>query len=284
MKGNAVFLDTTIQIARFFREKELKDKINKRLSEYSITVTSSVVLQEFKRRILSEAIYLLNQLNDKGSYQAVSRHISNVLLHPGHHRKQQICLQLLHTIFEKENSPITDEDLTERAKSYLRTLLKHGIGFFLKKVDHLLEGTNCYLSQKRIVEKEPYKRYELVGGKSCSGTNGKCEIVQFLVDNHGKCKLLLEFLKKYPSNETTDEIKNSINFLDKFIEGQSDIRNDDPCLTVGDLLIALESAPIPVFYTMNYQESKFFCKFLEQTLIIRPNSPQKDDKIENHYL
>jgi hypothetical protein len=31
----------------------------------------------------------------------------------------------------------------------------------------------------------------------------------------------------------------------------------DPCLTVGDLLIALESEKIPVFYTINAKESQY---------------------------
>jgi len=62
MKGSAIFLDTSIQIARFFREKRMKNRIEERLSNYDMVVSSSIVLQEFKRRVLSEALYLLNQL------------------------------------------------------------------------------------------------------------------------------------------------------------------------------------------------------------------------------
>ena len=51
----------------------------------------------------------------------------------------------------------------------------------------------------------------------------------------------------------------------------------DPCLTVGDLMIALESVGIPTFYTLNGAESLFFCLALRQVLVVRPIDPAKED-------
>ncbi|HEX9971847.1 MAG TPA: hypothetical protein VGD14_07235, partial [bacterium] len=71
----------------------------------------------------------------------------------------------------------------------------------------------------------------------------------------------------------------SVAFLNEYFQGNIDIREKDPCLTVGDLLIALESNYIPDFYTMNYLESHYFCKALKQNLFVRPNNPDKDEEV-----
>lgn len=47
-------------------------------------------------------------------------------------------------------------------------------------------------------------------------------------------------------------------------------RKSDPCLEVGDLIIALESIDVQTFYTLNRKESLHFCRVLDQDLIIRP--------------
>ncbi len=74
-EGNAVFLDTSIQIARIVHNEEIKVRIAWRISQYDLTVSSEVVKQEFKRRLLKEAQYLLNQLNRLTSLQKVMRHV-----------------------------------------------------------------------------------------------------------------------------------------------------------------------------------------------------------------
>lgn len=275
MKGNAIFLDTSIQIARFFREKGMKKRIEERLSTYDMVVSSSIVLQEFKRRIMNEALYLLKQLNDKGSYSAVKRHISHVLP-VQYRRKQQICLQMLETVFEMDEE--NDAELTERALRYLRDLLKFGLATFRQSIGHLIRGTGCYLSNQSVLEIKAYEKYE-IGEKKCSKVKEYCPILEFLSEHSELCKKLLNFLNVIPEGLQTSEIKNSITFLNEYVQGNIDIREEDPCLTVGDLLIALESNYIPNFYTMNYLESQYFCKALNQTLIVRPNNPEKDDEV-----
>lgn len=278
MKGSAIFVDTSIQIARFFREKSMKDQIEERLSNYDIAVSSSIVLQEFKRRVLNEALYLLNKLNDKGSYQKVKRHIEHGLpiQYKKSRRKQQICLQTLETIFELGET--NDAELTERAIRYLRDLLKFGLTLFRQSLGHIIEGTNCYLSRQSVIELKPYERYQ-IGEKRCSKVREHCPILEFLSGHNELGRNLLNFLETISEDQQTIEIKNSIVFLNEYLHGTIDVREKDPCLTVGDLLIALESNYIPNFYTMNYVESQYFCKALKQNLIVRPNNPEKDDEV-----
>jgi len=275
MKGSAIFLDTSIQIARFFREKDMKKRIEERLSNYDMVVSSSIVLHEFKRRVLNEAYYLLNQLNDKGSFQAVLRHISHVLPKE-HRRKQQICLQMLETIFELGEA--NDAELTERAIRYLRDLLKFGLAIFRQSLGHLIKGTDCYLSRQSVIEIKPYERYQ-IGEKRCSNVKNLCPVMVFFSENRQICKELHDYLQIIPESQQTKEIKESVTFLNEYVQEKIDIREKDPCLTVGDLLIALESNYIPNFYTMNYQESQYFCKALKQNLIVRPNNPENNDEV-----
>ena len=47
----------------------------------------------------------------------------------------------------------------------------------------------------------------------------------------------------------------------------------DPCLTVGDLIIALESLGTTAFYTINGKESQHLCRNSGQDLIVRPVEP-----------
>lgn len=76
--GTAIFTDTTIHIARLLREPEIKKIIEHRLASYDLVVSSSVVVQEFKRRVIPEAIYLINKLNKDSSYQKVRRAVENL--------------------------------------------------------------------------------------------------------------------------------------------------------------------------------------------------------------
>jgi len=271
-EGSAIFLDTTIQIARFLREKKMKERIKERISGYHISVSSPVVQMEFKRRVLGDALYLLRVINNEGSYSGARRVVEN--LPAAHRRKEKICLAMLSEIFEEAD----DVELTNRAKRYLRTLLKSGIQWFRNSVGHLVSGSACYWANYPILEKKPYQRYEM-GGKRCSELNGLCPVVEFLKQKADVCARVLEFLRGIPAQHKTEDLLKAENFLLGLVDNPASGAENDPCLTVGDLIIALESDGIPHFYTMNYRDSQFLCNVLNQTLIVRHNKPEREDSI-----
>ncbi len=269
-----IFTDTSIQIAKLLREPEMKKIIERRLASYDFVVSSSVVVQEFKRRVIPEAIYLINQLNHRGSYQKVERHITHVL--PDiMKRKRQICLGMLYTIFESLGNA-DDSDLTERAIRYLHTLIKHGITYFKRKLDDVIPGTVCQLSKLPIKVKVPYKKYDLVE-KKCSKVYPPCPVSDFLKEKKELCDQILKYLSTL--QDKTDELKSTHEFLQRIIDNPDTIHKNEPCYCVGDFLIALESNNIPDFFTMNYKESKFFCDVLNQNLVVLPNNPDKSEAI-----
>src|SRR5208283_4189840 len=96
MTGRGVFLDTTIQIARLVHCRITKDRIKLEISSFDCSVTSLVVWQEFKRRLLKDAKYLINLLNNYGSYDETMRHVTR--LPKEQRRKQMICLGTLQSI------------------------------------------------------------------------------------------------------------------------------------------------------------------------------------------
>ncbi len=271
--GTAIFPDTSIHIARLLREPEIKKIIEQRLASYNLVVSSSVVVQEFKRRVLPEAIYLINQLNLRGSYQRVRRHVDS--LPEEWKRKRQICVGMLNEIFETVDK-VDDSELTERAKRYLHTLIKHGITYFKRKLGHITTGTDCYLSKLPVKVKKPYQKYDSIE-KKCSKVYPLCPIASFLKEKIELCKQILKYLSAL--QDRTKELESTLEFLREFIDNPDGIHGKNPCYCVGDLLIALESSNIPDFYTMNYKESKFFCDVLDQNLIVLPHNPDKSERI-----
>jgi predicted nucleic acid-binding protein len=269
-----VFVDSSIQISKTIREPDMEERIRAWLAKYGRRVSSTVPLQEFKRRVLRELPYLLAKLEQTRSYQKALAQISNVLP-AAQLRKQRICVPLLHKILPGA----TDQDLTERGRRYFRTLLMNGESDFVSEFDAVLPGVDCFLATTPVaIEKQRYKRYQL-GNIQCSKTKKQCRIGEALTQILPQCKSLYHFLASLPPERLTSELETAREFLNRIVNGPGleKIHDEDACLKVGDLLIALESASIENFYTMNYRESQAFCDFLNQNLTVRPNNPLSDE-------
>jgi predicted nucleic acid-binding protein len=270
--GSAVFLDTSIQIARFFRSKDMKNRIENRLKAYNFRVSSLVVRQEFKRRVLKAAVYLLKQLEERQSYERVRRHVQEVLP-PQQQRNQKICVLLLTTIDETDD----DRDRTERAKLSLRFLIKYGLDDFDDSLDHVYDDSGCACARLPVREIKKYVCYELPTDQCCQ-TGAACGISDFLTERRADLERILKMLKALPAEERTDELSAAEKFIEGFLQDPSKVQSCNPCLKVGDLLIALESAGVSTFYTMNWKESRHLCRSMGQELIVRPNNPDEKDE------
>ena len=271
--GTAVFLDTTIQIARFVHAPQMKERIRNRVSQYDVSVTGLLVRLEFKRRLLREADYLLRLLKRYGSYTAVKRHvIDNLPQQQG--RKRNICLEILQTVHEEER----DADLTDRARLYLRALLTQGLDEFDRSVDSVLRESGLICARRGVREIKKYHKYDL-GRDKCDAHDEACGIAAFLGAHENELQQVLAYLEPHPAQDKTDELQRGEEFIRLYIDDADRALRDEPCLHFGDLLIALESARIPVFYTMNSRESQHLCRALGQDLIVRPKSYVHEDKV-----
>jgi hypothetical protein len=171
----------------------------------------------------------------------------------------------------------SDEERTERARLYLRSLLVAGMTRFDQMVDEVRQDSGCGCARQDVREKKRAGKYDL-GEAYCSRLKvAGCEVVAFLdsyADVRGR---LLAYLRALPREQKSVELQNAEGFLKRMEHEPGDARAEDPCLTVGDLLIALESAGIEHLYTLNAMESQHLCRALGQTLVVRPVNPLEDD-------
>lgn len=272
-----LFLDTSIQIARHVHGPQTKAAIKKRLSQHSKHVSSLVVRQEFKRRLLKEADYLLRQLHRYNSFDEVNQHVIQLFGQwPSRIRKRNICLQTLAQVHGGN-----DTERTERLRLYLRSLLVLGLRRFDQMVDELRDDSGCACAQQGVVEKVKLSRYEYkLGNEKCSRANvGSCGIREFFEKRTDLKSKIAQFFKAIPPEKKSPEILKTEKFLAKITDEPAKVANEDPCLTVGDLLIAMESAAVSHFFTLNSAESQHFCRVLEQTMIVRPIDPTNPEII-----
>jgi len=104
-----------------------------------------------------------------------------------------------------------------------------------------------------------------------------CGIASFLATQKTTLRSIASKLTGTPSASKSREIAVAEQFIEMVLADDACAHKYDPCLTVGDLVIALESAKVPVFYTLNGKESQHYCKVLGQRLIVRPVNPERDD-------
>lgn len=268
-----IFLDTSIQIARKIHRPEIQHSISVRLRRHGEIVSGLVVRQEFKRRLLKEALYLLKQLEARKSYQKVLRHISDSLPR-AQQRKMKINLQLLQTVDESDG----DDDRYDRSRLMLRDLIRNGIATAEAQLTRLNKATGCACAQQPIVEKKPFSNYEF-GTDRCSKTNGRCGIGRFLEANRSLLAHIHDYLDVLPppgqDGGRTEELERARLFIRRFMQDPTGIEAEEPCLSVGDLLIAMESLGCATLYTMNLRESQHLARALDQSMIYRPPNSDK---------
>jgi hypothetical protein len=251
--------------------KSMKARIGERLSRYTFTVTGEVVKQEYKRRLLKEAKYLLETLAKYKSFSEMYHHV--VRLPPAWNRKRNICLQVIGQLFDKAD----DRELAERLTLNLHYLLTLGMDEFESGVGQVIRYAGCACAKFPVQEKVRYKRYEFGPDKCSSPRVGTCGIVDFVQRRSPELRLILERLRALPAEEKSDEIQQAEAFLELVLQDPSSALAMDPCYRVGDLIIAMESVGIPTFYTLNGKESQHFCRVLDQNLIVRPSNPESED-------
>ncbi len=252
--SQAIFLDTTIRIAEIIHSPAIKRTIRQHLSQFEWVLTGLVVRQEFKRRLLNEAAYLLELIERKGTLIAVRRHLSTYLpVQQG--RKKRICDQLL-CAYEENTGASAD---IEQLVVFLRTLIKGGLAEFDGTVDCVIKESGCACSTKEIYTTRSgnFKR----PNDKCSLEAG-CKVSSLLSNADELCEKI-ELHLNQSSGKLTDELKQAVAVLAAYKE-TGEVQGLEPCLSSGDLLICLESRNCKCFYSMNHKESSLLCAAAEQ--------------------
>jgi hypothetical protein len=281
-KGEAIFLDTSIAISRLAHAPEVRTRINARLKQFDCSLIGEIVVQEFKRRYLGEIRYLLEKLADDQSELQLRRRLD--LLPRQQLRKYRMCNQILNTIFETAS----DAERLERLRLQLRYQLLRGLNRLTNSVTSVLHTAGCACAQLPIEEVRPFERYTFPNNKCSRTIPGACKIQEFLEQSRRSAQAIQVALRNVPAEKKTKELSDIEAFLHGVLADPSDVRSRDPCLKVGDLLIALESASAGArtFYTLNGRESQHLARALCQTLVVGHQNPehgevecQADEKI-----
>jgi hypothetical protein len=255
--GSAIFIDTSVQLLRFIGNKDVKASIDSRLSGYGFSVTSLVVRQEFKRRFLTDVRYVRTAL-EKNEFDTSEtlRYINAKLSSPHNRRKLSICLNVLaSTGFNGHDLP----DMGEKCHLMLSRWEDFGLDLFDASVGQVVRYSGCGCGASTTL-----------GPTKCSVIK-TCKINEFIRSRQDQSECILDFLKNATSPSKTAEIQKAEATLNGWLNTGTLPDSDNPCLTVGDLIIALESEGIPAFYTQNARESQFLCSAQEQTMIVQRN-------------
>lgn len=281
-KSELLFLDTSIHIARLLHGPNQRARVKARVEQY-LTASGLVTRQEFKRRVLKDAAKLLDALDKRGGCEAAHAYFLRLSQSTFHKRSATICLGLL-----AQATGQNDKDKTERLRVRLRTLIVTGLGMFDKALDRVCTESGCACGACNVREVttagKNSKHFDF-GPERCSDTRASaCGISQFLSGCAQQRECLLQQLATIPEDRKTKELKAAELFLQATDANLSNAPAHDPCLKVGDAIIALEAsaAGASTFYTMNYKESEYLCRALGQTLIVRPADDMLDDTIHQN--
>lgn len=267
-----LFVDTSIQIARKAHRPEIKASIAARLAQHKDVRSGLVVRQEFKRRLLKEAAYLLRQLEERNSYEKVRRHVQG--LQPQLLRKMKIGLDLLATVDEADD----DDDRSDRMRLMLRDLIANGVKVSEAHLSFVNMASGCACAKQPIIERKPF-HYDF-GSDKCSKYGDRCGVQGFLESNRPLLALIHKTIAELPSegpDRRTGELARAMEFIGAFLNNPASVSERNPCLEVGDLLIALETVGSATMYTMNLAESRHLARILGQSLVFRhPNSDRAE--------
>lgn len=276
-KLELLFVDTSISIARLLQGSRLRERIESRTASYRIC-SSLVSRQEFKRRLLKDARYLLDTLEDRGGFQEAMHYLIALRTHKFLGRRTAICLDLMANITGTD-----DQDKTDRLHAKLIRLLKTGLTTFDAWFDEISKASGCWCAEQGVTvhQKGKKKTYDF-GPEHCGSlSSGRCSVASLLRDRTEDRRKILSYLRSLPAARKTTELMKAEEFLEAVDVDPSNAQSHDPCLKVGDLLIALESAAADakIIFTMNGKESQHLCQALGQGLVVRPPNPAKEDVV-----
>lgn len=272
MSSDALFLDTSILIAFFIHEQQIKEEIDKTTKRYSFCVTGLVAKAEFTRRLLGDADYLLRLCSETKSFAGVFRRVNRLGANPFNKHKFQTCLSILASIHEMDSD---EESQLDRLELFLESLLESS-WHYLEDVflGAVIPDSGCALGLAEI--KKAAKRYILPKTK-CEGF-ATCGMYNFLRKTPDR-DALIEYLnqkkdeKKFKDAPKISELLEGLEILQLSSSlSEEEFRAQHPCKRCGDTLISLESRSINNFFTLDYKASNWLCEQSGQNLTICPSS------------
>jgi len=263
-----LFLDTSIHCSKLkgplFRER-ISDLF--RLFQWKSTSTYTKV--EFGNVVLAQAEYFVRKLDEFSSLEKTKDYIGNVLPHRHHPTKVTWSFNLLNAYGED------DAECTERARLYLRSLMKLGVDFVEKLCDRpLADGTGCYWA-KRGVHKRRDGRL-VWRTPVCKRRNPRCCLDKFFLENQTIFKQIKDSIDALADEAKSAQLRDFSDVIGQALDDPQmllDYRSG--CKRLADAIIAVDSLAYQSMFSQNRAESELLTTILGQAFYYLPPDPNK---------
>jgi hypothetical protein len=260
----AVHLDTSLQIERCKAGRKAKPIVSF-LRDFRFVSTSSYAKLEFKRAWLQRLAYLYSLSGQVKTIGELSGVLADKLgSHPLHRRQLSTCLQAIEAFLLPTNDKISEAVQLTRMRAHLRVAVLNAYSWWEASVTHEYNGTNCIRASERP---------RISGGgkldvsiPKCRRNAIRCRIHSFLQDNREHLRAIKAEIDRLGSN-ASDELKGARAVLDIFEDDAEKMCQDDICVKLGDILVAIDGINIESFAANNDKEWVPLARALQKHLL-----------------
>jgi hypothetical protein len=265
-----IHLDTSLQIERCKAKRKTKPIVDF-LKNFRFLSTSSYAKLEFKRAWLQRLAYLYSLSGQVGTIGELSGVLADRLgSHPLHRRQLSTCLQAIEAFLLPTTGRISEAAQLTRMRAHLRGAVLNAYSWWEASVTHEYNGTNCLRASERP---------RISGGTKldvsipkCQRGTIHCRILGFLQDNKEHLRAIKAEIDGLGSS-ASKELREAKAVLDAFENDPERVCQDNVCVKLGDVLVAIDGIDIESFAANNDKEWVPLARALRKHLL-NPLRPQ----------
>jgi|GEM_PF-2414184 len=272
-----IHLDTSLQIERCKAERKAKP-VAVFLKRFRFSSTSSYAKLEFKRAWLQRLAYLYSLSGEVETVGELNGVLADRLgSHPMHKRKLSTCLQAIEAFLKPSSGRISEAAQLARMRAHLRGAVLNAYSWWEASVTHEYNGTGCVRASERP---------RISGGgkldvsiPKCQRSAVRCRVLRFLQDNQKHLKAIKAEIDRLGTT-ASDELKEAKAVLDAFENDPQRVCQDNVCVKLGDILVAIDGVSMECFAANNDKEWGPLARALRKRLL-NPLRPQDSESSEH---
>jgi len=225
---------------------------------------------EYGNVVLAQAEYFLRKIDEFGSLEQALDFIGNVLPVSRHSGKVVWSFNLLRRDFGA-----TDAERTERARLFLRRLMKLGAAFVEGQCDRPLEnGTDCYWAKRGVHERRDGRL--IWQSPSCKRARKKCRLDDFFTENGELFSQIKSAIDELPDACKSQQLRTFSEVIGEALRDPNILLDyQTGCQRLADAIIAVESSGYRSIFSQNVKESELLSSVLKQAFYYLPPNPEK---------
>lgn len=264
-----IFLDTSIHCSKL-KGPLFRERISDVFRRFQWKSTSTYTKVEFGNVVLAQAEYFDRKLDEMGSLEKTIDFIGNVLPHRFHATKVTWSFNLLVNVYGED-----DAECTERARLYLRRLMKLGVDFVEQLCDRpLSDGTDCYWARRGVHKRRDGRL--IWRTPVCKRKNRRCRLDKFFLENQAIFKRIKDSIDKLPEEEKSAQLRDFSEVIGQALNNpQMLLDYRCGCKRLADAIIAVDGMAFKSMFSQNQAESELLTTILGQAFYYLPPNPNK---------